>query len=520
MMCTFVEAALLHLCIISLTFVATIDSLFSNSQVIVIGIALHPTDRITFIMRINILALAAIVQLSSLPFASANHCWKDLADYHCGAGYQEDGYFNIQHTSDYSNCKCCCEREDGSGYHRNTCDKGNIKSLDKGCGSCMGAEACKDVSNSKIGDKSCVNDVSCRDMSDSFIKEYSCRAENACRRMKRTHVGTHSCGIGKDNTDACYGVWDSTIGDNSCQKLHSCNADDGYDPCAEIWNIRRLSEYHDHFGTNLEIGNNACNLEYVCLQCENYSVVPDGACNGNKPDTYINTDGDAACNYCHVSIHTYLLLVLTSPSSFSYTLTTLFSSQLSNIHNIQSAYHSTTASAQYTATSTSGGRRLNDEDLNDACKDLANKLLNYTDVSIQDYPAFRNFVSESITDTCNNGGTFFNRFDFITDSEKGTCTIKIDRLSNMRLKNGDEISAMDYIRLKVDEYDLEPIEGFTRDYLNATDLVIEKYCDNGGSKSSKSSIATNGAKSGKDGKSSQAVLKKRKRMREPKSKKD
>ena len=164
---------------------------------------------------------------------------------------------------------------------------------------------------------------------------------------------------------------------------------------------------------------------------------------------------------------------------------------------------------------------MNDEDLNNACKDLANKLLNYTDVSIQDYPAFRNFVSESITDTCNNGGTFSNRFDFITDSDKGTCTIKIDRLSNMRLKNGDEISAMDYIRLKVDEFDLEPIEGFTRDYLNATDLVIEKYCDTGGSKSSKSSITTNanGAKSGKDGKSSQAVLKKRHRDRQHKSKK-
>ena len=89
----------------------------------------------------------------------------------------------------------------------------------------------------------------------------------------------------------------------------------------------------------------------------------------------------------------------------------------------------------------------------------------------------------------------------------------------MRLKNGDEISATDYIGLKVDEFDLEPIEGFTRDYLDATDLVIEKYCDTGGSKSSKSTITTNGAKSGKDGKSSQAVLKKRHRDRQHKSKK-
>ena len=97
----------------------------------------------------------------------------------------------------------------------------------------------------------------------------------------------------------------------------------------------------------------------------------------------------------------------------------------------------------------------------------------------------------------------------------------------MRLKNGNEISAMEYIGLKVDEFDLEPMEGFTRDYLNATDLVIEKYCDTGGSKSRKSSITnTNGAKSGKDGKSlvgakggkdsksSQAVFKKRHRRRQ------
>ena len=92
----------------------------------------------------------------------------------------------------------------------------------------------------------------------------------------------------------------------------------------------------------------------------------------------------------------------------------------------------------------------------------------------------------------------------------------------MRLVNGDEMSVKEHIEQKVAEFNPNSIEGFTKDYLNAMDLVIEKYCDKG-SKSSKSSIITtnaNGAKSGKESKSSQAVSKKRKRMREPKSKKD
>ena len=162
---------------------------------------------------------------------------------------------------------------------------------------------------------------------------------------------------------------------------------------------------------------------------------------------------------------------------------------------------------------------MQDEDLNTACEDLANELKIFIETAIQDHLAFRNFVSESIKDTCNTGATFFNHFDFITDSNNGTCTIMIDRLSNMRLVNGDEMSVKEHIEQKVAEFN--SIEGFTKDYLNATDVVIEKYCDKG-SKSSKSSITTNanGAKSGKDGKSSQAVLKKKKRMREPKSKKD
>ena len=535
MMCTFVEAALLHLCIISLTLLPQSIPFLSQHQQSELSLSsthglTSQIDHFTFIiMRINILAVATIVQLTSLPIASANKCRKDLADYGCGAGYQEEGYFNIQHKPDYSNCKCCCEQEDGGGYHRDTCDWGNIKSLDKGCGSCMGKEACKKVSNSKIGDKSCVNDKSCRDMKDSFIKEYSCRSESACQQMERTHVGTDSCGIGKDYTDACFGMWDSTIGDNSCQKEESCNqSSDGISPagygsiyqpqqqgtvvgvglsrrqlsaangsavegslvmgdmkdreeygdhflaleatglpsdctndcgiaialansrectqdvydsalkvllpkalfhssdeegstdgwheqffdnvesanspislsevlstnakatdsqlapvvylydkervpvaCAYleplsdeekkelsmtlngededaqvITGFRRLSVNHDQYGRYVKIGNNACNLKNVCYMCENYSVVPDDACNGDNPDTYPNTKGDTRCNYCSVSstkifwlstffsISTHLSLFFISSSSHSSNIYSPHTTALHRLHSI------------------------------------------------------------------------------------------------------------------------------------------------------------------------------------------
>ena len=228
-------------------------------------------------MRINnslLLTVTATVQLSSLPFASATMCKHSLDYYGCGKGYYEDGYFTEQSGS---SCKCCCRQEDGGGFHDRTCDGGNIKQVAKGCGACMGDLACYSVSNSKIGDKSCVNDWSCHTMKDTFIKQYSCRSEGACSGMERTHVGTHSCGIGSDNWSACENVKDSTIGDYSCQGRQSCY---GY----------------YYYPAHLTIGNNACNLENVCYNCEDYSVVPDGACNGDKSDIT-----NSVCNFCRVS---------------------------------------------------------------------------------------------------------------------------------------------------------------------------------------------------------------------------
>ena len=254
-------------------------------------------------MRINnflLLAVTATVQLSSLPFTSATRmCTKGLSNYGCGAGYQEDGYFDEQAGD---NCICCCRHEDGGGFHDSVCD--GIKDTPKGCGSCMGWEACKVASNAKIGDNSCVNDQSCKELKDSYIKKHSCRSDQACKQMERTSVGTNSCGIGSGGDNACLRLWDSTIGDNSCQGNKSCTANKlTCDPCPPPY-TRRLNDVnvdYDHYGKNVTIRNNACNMKKVCAYCENDSVVPDDACNGNKNDTTIGQDGYTICNYCRVS---------------------------------------------------------------------------------------------------------------------------------------------------------------------------------------------------------------------------
>ena len=227
-------------------------------------------------------------------------CTKGLSNYGCGAGFQEDGYFD-EPAGD--NCICCCRHEEGGGFHDSSCD--GIKANAKGCGSCMGYMACNDAANSKIGDNSCVGDKSCNGLKDSFIKKNSCSSVQACKEMERTSVGTNSCGIGSDNEQACFRLWDSTIGDNSCQKHHSCVADD-LDGCVPIRRqrrflcplilFRRLNVDYDNYGKNVTIRNNACNMDKVCYLCENDSVVPDDSCNGNKLDITNST-----CNYCRVS---------------------------------------------------------------------------------------------------------------------------------------------------------------------------------------------------------------------------
>ena len=155
--------------------------------------------------------------------------------------------------------------------------------------SCRSQEACTHMERTHVGTHSCGigsdSHQACSYTKDSTIGDYSCQTEFACYGMKRTYVGRNSCGIGKKNTYACL-AWDSTIGDNSCQKEESCYA----------W-LRQFTGY----GENLKIGNNACNMKRICYKCEDNSVVPDDACNGDLEDTYINTKGDTSCNYCSVS---------------------------------------------------------------------------------------------------------------------------------------------------------------------------------------------------------------------------
>jgi hypothetical protein len=385
-------------------------------------------------MKIKLLAVFA---LASFPSANAQRCRNkeaNLNDFACGKGYYERDYFTQNPAT--TDCTCCCRDEDGSGiaFHLNTCDDA-FRSVPKGCGSCMGNDACKNVVDSKIGDGSCVEEQSCEDMKNSKIKKESCHGEDACREMKSSNVGIGSCVkisswsdfdhackymnntqvgnnscqgrqacmnmddsnvgndscqgtescIGKDysnvGTASCHGyraclvsdnthigdrschgdraceeTLESTVGNDSCQGFEGCkymqrsnvgnNSCQGTESCYDADNTqvgdrschgdRACEETLDStvgndsclgdescyqygswifsdndngnggYGNRLTIGSNACNRDYTCRECENDSVVPDFACNGDKNDWTWVWDPDKAthrpiCDYCRVS---------------------------------------------------------------------------------------------------------------------------------------------------------------------------------------------------------------------------
>ena len=91
----------------------------------------------------------------------------------------------------------------------------------------------------------------------------------------------------------------STVGSYSCNRTGSCG-------------LKKNIKYYTRqssSGNKLSIGRNSCNLVDICRWCENDSVVPDFACNGDKDD-YTETMEPKkisgvyrykTCNYCRVS---------------------------------------------------------------------------------------------------------------------------------------------------------------------------------------------------------------------------
>ena len=169
-----------------------------------------------------------------------------------------------------------------------------------------------------------------------------------------------------------------------------------------------------------------------------------------------------------------------------------------------------TASASYT---TSARRRLEsaDKDLEKDCGVLAGALLDYTDKSIEGYPAFRQLISG---DACN--GKYKNVFEFTADASIGTCNINLKQLWSSRPTIGDEPTGKEYIAQRIQEFEIIPsiLEGFTLTSLAATDDEFECDATQSG-KSGKSApaqaqtIDDQASKSGKSGSGKEEPKRKR-----------
>ena len=223
-----------------------------------------------------LVALAAGVGISTLPVpvhAGDRKCTR--GDYGCGKGKGTAPYW----TQTCAASKCCCKSESYDHFRHDTCEGYERKT--KGCDSCLGYNACKNVASTvKIGDQSCVNHSSCEDVKgDSIIWNHSCRSMQGCHGAKNVVIGPNSCGIGKYEEYACYYLKDSKVGSNSCQKNNSCCLN--YGP--------------------VTIGDDACNLDSTCSLCASGSTVPNGACSTAGGADVYEKDGEWKCKYCDVS---------------------------------------------------------------------------------------------------------------------------------------------------------------------------------------------------------------------------
>lgn len=162
---------------------------------------------------------------------------------------------------------------------------------------------------------------------------------------------------------------------------------------------------------------------------------------------------------------------------------------------------STTVSAQYVTTNTNR-RRLTDaspeDELKADCMVLAGQLLSYLHVSIVEYPAFRNLVSddESVCD-----GKYKNVHQVQADPATGTCTVQLTQHWMMRGLMSTDIPAVDYIAEQIQSYDFSDsgtTHFFTQSYLDASQTGIE--CKDKGGKSGKaSSNSSKGSKTKEEG---------------------
>ena len=211
-----------------------------------------------------------------------------------------------------------------------------MKSSNVGIGSCMTPSddfsdydrSCTYMQRSNVGSSSCQGEKSCYLMDDSNVGNNSCQIYRSCYHAYKTQVGNNSC----QGNDSCYGKNYSNVGNNSCQGYYACllskstqvgdrschgdracrdmkDSTVGDYSCQSEGSCRQLdSTRWDDYGNRLTIGSNACNLSYVCRECENDSVVPDWACISLskfdytwKYEEFIEGGKSVpTCNYCRV----------------------------------------------------------------------------------------------------------------------------------------------------------------------------------------------------------------------------
>ena len=212
---------------------------------------------------------------------------------------------------------CCCDGKDSTGLQVATCrtNDNDIGDTNRGCGSCWGNDACTNTAYMNIGTNACRGKSACHNTKYSTIESEACQGNYACYYAENMNIANNAC----HETGACHSTAQSTIEFEACYGLDSCQKMDnsmiktgacvgeeacyylkdssiGKGSCQGYIACFPMSEYGPTPTTNLSIGNNACNGDNICKNCDSNSVVPSDACNDLNGDDVTN----GKCNYCTV----------------------------------------------------------------------------------------------------------------------------------------------------------------------------------------------------------------------------
>ena len=242
-----------------------------------------------------------------------------------------------------------CEKAEESNIGPYSCDGlfscWSLYNSTVGERSCQGIRACDgNNKNVQIGDNSCVKTGSsqaygvCQGTNDMVIGSSSCIGDRGtCHDSVKSKVGDRSCQTisGQGEVENCYFLNGAEIGNDSCQDQFSCKYIGLRDRSAvisgsDVWKVGNgscqdnISCYNAGRGDlydaqvepqGVDIGDDSCNADQVCRDCEAGSVVTPGTCNdlgnatevgvlsGDYSGTTGTTAGNKRCRACFVSTH-------------------------------------------------------------------------------------------------------------------------------------------------------------------------------------------------------------------------